>query len=181
MKISISVPDDLWESVASPGASPSQTVQEALKQVARMRATSEERVSGASQRLLDQLTAYDDADPLAELVEGAHDLQTKGYAIGVELGKSLPWVDLEALPSGTDLRAGLFAAMDDQSVSAALEDVRDRLWQAVEEWEVELATNQFGEPTPSRLLCEAIASGLDDLRDAVVTRIHGGAASGGDQ
>jgi hypothetical protein len=120
-------------------------------------------------------------DPLTKLVDDALEVRERGYGIGLEVGKELSWTDLEALPSGAELRTGLFAALNDQPAPARLEDLRDRWWQAVSEWEVALATDEFGEPMPSRLLVEAITDGLDDLRHAVLARLQQTHASSEDE
>src|SRR5690348_2573508 len=100
MKLSASVPDQLWANVYRDGESTSSVVQEGLRLL-------------AAQRLQPQYfpnakgTEFDDEharQSLLEWVDGfvveAQRLRRRGYQVGLEVAHALDWVTLETLPAG---------------------------------------------------------------------------------
>jgi hypothetical protein len=142
MKLSISIPDDLWLKVHRPGEPNSQTVQEALRMLAETRNPSSSALVSLAG------TAYDGSDPatvqtleqgLAQLAKEAADVQRIGYTVGLEAAVMAPWSDIERLASGhpqldTQLYEVIFEAGEvGEAVRGALEqwgDQVDFIWDA---------------------------------------------------
>src|SRR5690349_7017807 len=98
MKLSVSIPDDLWLAVRRDDEANSQTIQEALRLLADRRRLGGDMLPGATG------TAYEGeqdvvAAVLERLVSEAQDLRTRGYSAGFELAQRLRWAALERLPT----------------------------------------------------------------------------------
>lgn len=171
MKISASVPDELWAQAAVDEASTSKVVQQALEALIEHRRQSTARVSSVETRLR---TIYDIDDPdsddvLDKLVKEARRLQRVGYMIGVDVAARIGWQHLEEVP--TDLasylrrwsRDQLPIGLDDatgnyEGLEAALEGLLD---------EYAEGRDPEGELITSTIFWDAIAAGVADARDAV--------------
>ena len=169
MKLSISVPDELWEQATHPGASPSQVVQESLSLLVSHRKSGEERVVTSAETRLDRFS--DDAEWITErldrLHESAKDLRDTGYRMGIEIATELDWLFLEHLPVGRELRGYLLEWATDGEEPWG---IADRLSQCLREWEEGL--DPAGEPVPSVSLYDGVAAGFDDVRDAIRERMR---------
>ncbi len=176
MKLSVSVPDDLWSDLATGSNSPSQLVQDALRELQRHRRRGEERVVDLEARLASSDPEGDPAAPtvnsvLDRLTEEAADLMDTGYRMGVELAGKLSWLDLEALAEGSRLRDDLIRAVErDGHFLGTGGDLRDVIYQLLSDWQVGL--DEDGEAIPSTTLYAGMAAGLADIRVAIRERLR---------
>ncbi|MCZ7535930.1 MAG: hypothetical protein M5T61_08420 [Acidimicrobiia bacterium] len=114
MKLSISVPDDLWTSVAREGEAPSHTVQRALRETASRSATAEVDFSGLPRSVRDALVAA-----CEDNAREAHELENIAVELAVVCSRLLPWRRLDAYAGA--VHPGAF--LRDELVKLALEDV----------------------------------------------------------
>jgi hypothetical protein len=169
MKLSISVPDALWEQASQPGASPSQVVQESLALLVAHKKSGEERVVTSAETRLNK--SSDDAGWIAEKLDRLHQSATQlrdtGYRMGIEVATDLDWLLLEELPVGRELRGYLLEWANNGEEPWG---IGDRLFQCLSDWEEGL--DGAGEPVPSVSLYDGMAAGFDDVRDAIRERMR---------
>lgn len=165
MKISASVPDDLWSAASKGEDSTSKVVQDALELLVERRRGSEERiVSGEARVLANYTSRVEGSEVLDKLEAEARELQRNGYWIGIELAETVGWRKLERLPSD------IASALVDWTTDTTLWDnIFDPLFNLFEQYEVGLHDNELD---PSLVLYEAIAAGLADTRDAIRDRLR---------
>jgi hypothetical protein len=162
VKLSVSVPDDLWQAAAVDEQSPSAVVQEGLRALVAHREKSAQRVGEFELRLSLHAdgSELDLAETLKELTDAAVELYDVGYRMGVEIAGKLKFIVLDGLPSGAKLRDLLLDAADDVDTPLA-HLVRG----ALEDWEFGLDVE--GDVIPSPTLYDGMAAGLEDMRGAV--------------
>lgn len=192
MKISASVPDDLWTAAARDESSTSTVVQQALQLLKEHHEQSSDRLAAVEARYK-QLTDVDNIDPadslLQALVDQGRHLHQLGYKIGVDLCARLRVECLELLPA--DLADKFFLAAEknrtyepyDPAARDVIDwDVGDHLdlhvywlvFDLLSEYEEGLLTNGVGETlgiVPSRLLFQGLASGVADVKATIADRV----------
>lgn len=100
MKLSVSVPDDVWATVWTEGASPSHLVQEGLRLVAaRRRDGSGQLLPGAEGTFFAVGEGGDELleENLTRLTQEADEMERLGYQVGVEAAQRLHWSPLDRL------------------------------------------------------------------------------------
>lgn len=132
MKLSVSVPDDLWESARSviEGDSPSGVVQEALRRVTVAHGA---EVGYAQPPAMDDELAASLAATRQRLLEEARGLYQAGYHRGIELAGRLDWTQLRLI-----VGRGIVPA------SEYLKDQKHRLQTG--EWELPPDSKQMIDP-----------------------------------
>src|SRR4051812_27482544 len=114
MKLSVSVPDELWTDVVGDSESPSAVVQQAL----RLLSTRKEEQRGLSHApsagVVQELRASGELDAIVdEIARDARAMAEAGYRVGIRLARLLGWTYLEELLSVTELLE-IFCAMQDE-------------------------------------------------------------------
>ena len=177
MKLSASVPDELWAAAAPGETSTSQVVQQALEALVEHRKASAQRVSAAEARHRAgyDVDSDDEPDVLARLETEARHLQRVGYMIGVDLADRLGWLALENLPLNLLARNLLaWAGGDLEDLGGILGDsyanITDTLHSLMHEYGDGI--NEDGEPITSLVLYEAVVAGMDDVRTAIMDRLR---------
>lgn len=182
MKLSASVPDELWAAAARDKTSTSQVVQQALEALVEHRRAGEQRVSSAEARHRAGWIADEDpADSvLSRLEKQARHLQRAGYMIGVELADRLGWLLLEKLPLNLvarNLLAWASGELDDLGgvLGDQYVDLTDTLHNLLVEYHEGI--DDESERIASPVLYEAIVAGMDDVRTAILDRLRDRTAS----
>ena len=125
MKLSVSVPDELWKEVAGEGESPSEVVQRTLREYAARR-TSRSR----DLRSRDQAARMERIQE--RLREEAKAAFSAGYDLGLQMAEELPWELVACLATAqAHSRSDIARAAED---NPALVDVLERLRHAVREF-----------------------------------------------
>lgn len=120
MKLSVSVPDDLWANVYRPGDKPSGVVQRGL----RLLAAEKQRLvmtPAVSEEVAGALVAHTD-----RLARQARTLYQRGYELGLEVARVLEWVQLESFQGAENPLASLSSDdWEDRRISLAPADEPD--------------------------------------------------------
>ncbi len=98
MKLSVSVPDELWAAVTNglPRTSPSKVIQDALSLVLERRRAGETPFSRApNEAVLERLLESGLGASLDRLADEAVTAEAQGYEAGVRAASSEPWTTLE--------------------------------------------------------------------------------------
>ena len=180
MKLSISVPDDLWNLAAHDGESPSQVVQTALAQLVESRGAPEDRLEQRSESAIRRALAagrdlYEIERVVSALTVDAANVRSLGYAVGLSTTGGTSWRVLESLPAPAAFRSELtkFA----RSGYCDLPDpFLDRLVQELHDYEQDLVDDD-GLMVESPTLIAGIVDGVLDVRDVVAERLQGNGAS----
>lgn len=171
MKLSVSVPDELWERAIRPGDSPSLVVQEAIRMMVDSRADAGSRLlrrAGGSRYGSDDEDVTQMVEELIEKVASdASVVRDTGYMVGFDAAAATPWVELEASPTGPALRAALLRWARDQDDELP-ETLASALLRFMGEYE---RLTKDGKPITSPTFCDGVVDGVTDLCDAVRTRL----------
>ena len=171
MKLSVSVPDDLWEAVSGIDGSASQVVQESLRLLAERRRRDFPTIGESHYADDGDLELREAVD---KLTAEAAALRGTGYSIGVELSMSLPWLTLDVLPAGAallrQLRAWQSGFDADPPVDDLPEDFRGALINLLIQSEEGLDDSENVVWLPT--LFEGIVAGVEETHDAVRRRLH---------
>lgn len=103
MKMTVSVPDELWTSVFQPGQVASHVVQEALRLLAPQRSPAEPFASAPPGSDLAAIEAAKQA-----LIDEATELWRAGYQLGIETVGLIPWSRLESFATSEEIAQWLF-------------------------------------------------------------------------
>lgn len=179
MKLSISVPDELWERACPPGRRASAVVQDALAAyVDREHRVPFDRAPNPD--LLEGLLSEGAlSKEIERLMAEARSLRALGYAIGIEAAPSVSWVDLESLPPAEALTRYVIdvllrvANREDVYLSGVVTAIRDA---ARGYGEVGVVIRPDGTQEdhmgpPSLTLVRGVVDALHDVRDAVRARL----------
>jgi hypothetical protein len=175
MKLSISVPDDLWAAVRRPDESNSQVIQEALRALANAQAQVAKRpMPGAVG------TCYDPEDDEAAVIEDALErltseargLRTNGYQLGVDVAHRVAWSALERLPADRGDLVKLLTEMHLEEDGLGNDAVYEEMHRLIGDWGVEAAIYDDGDdPVESPTFFGGVAQALIEARDAVRIRL----------
>lgn len=168
MKITVSVPDELWAEAADPGDSPSAVVQEGLRLRADRRAAQSAPFEGDSE-MLERAMAGEFSGKLDDLVRQAEGLRSGGYTVGVDAALSLPWDVLDRATDPVQLRAELIAWFKGYDDGSILPDAfYQTLHQLILDYDLRGITDEGDEIRLNSVLVEALVAGITDTRSAVV-------------
>lgn len=178
MKLSISVPDQLWEEVSRPNESPSKVVQDALQAVLSDRAGAADRLNRADKltELLRKSTdvghEHDAQEHVARLVAEAKKLRDVGYAVGISLAREFSWKVFEELPRSRELIEKLMTwAIGGYDGDLPI-NFCDKLFQEMSDFEAGLIDENSGDPIRVESFYEGLASALCDLKASVTEQMH---------
>jgi hypothetical protein len=177
MKLSISIPDDLWLAVRRTDEPNSRVVQEALRLLADQRAaTAENPLPGAVG------TEYDPSNTehwqevqagLDRLHAEASRLHTLGYQVGVDTARQAPWNELERLPADRTALARKLADMHVESDFETEGEVFYFMDQSIKTWDVDkILKDDQDEYADSPTFFAGVAQAIDEARSAVRARLN---------
>jgi hypothetical protein len=169
MKLSISVPDDLWRDARLEDEPNSQTVQEALRMLADRRRAGAPELPGIGWPYGEESEVV--VETLDRLADEARALRDKGYTIGFELAQRLSWTLLEKLPSdGSRLRGRLADAHLNMTDGDPLESA---MFVTLGTWGdgIPELLDDDGNPLDSPTLFSGMAQAIAEVREAVRRRL----------
>jgi hypothetical protein len=170
MKLSVSVPDEMWEQALRPGESPSAVVQEGLKLLVATRGQPAQRAlrrAGGSYYGSDDEGAVSYVEEVLEAVTmNAAAMRDGGYSVGVDVAKRIPWAQLENLRNEAYIRSELVRWSRDGDCELP-EEVVQAVYDALSDFDM----LDSGEPPTSPTLYDGVADALLDVYDAVRRRL----------
>jgi hypothetical protein len=189
MKLSVSVPDDLWERAHTPGDSPSATVQRALRVLCESLPSEENPLPRAAGYYeipgVDGGRAYA-MEVLGGLAKDAEGQRGNGYSIGIEVVRKAGWQVLDLLPGEDALLRVLsdwqYAGVDGLETWVPEEDALEVLEEALADglggYSDEIALGR-GVPIPSSIAL-GIVQAIGDVQATVRRQLRNPAKFKGD-
>ena len=163
MKMSISVPDDLWRRVAAPGESPSAVVQRALEALRPEQKTEVHRRAPAE--LLPELLDTELSDAVDRLRHEMNEIRNAGYRAAVTLARSYHWRFFDGLPSTERAVVQLCGIDETELYSTVLSAAREA--GATSTGQLTHGGRVLDDELPLDSFVEGFAAGLLDMKDRV--------------